>query len=323
MLSAASGDAKQAASLGGGTLRSFFGSHGFGGAALERRLGNHLFVAATINGKHTALFVDTGAPMTLIDRNSAGTLGLSVQSTNVSYGGVFGKRWEHFGLSKLRSIAMGNCTLTNVPVALADESDMNHYSSLPHIDGLFGAREMLKFGMVIDCARQMIYISPTGPNAATSQQLSAFLTGRGFTRIPLRLTPNHHFDVPAAINGHATRLIVDTGSGTTLLGKESAVQCGVVPGTLVAKDRPVRLVSQTSDGRRVTISSGTAKELAIGDFKIPNAEMEMAPIDSAMLQSKISGEANAGLLGEEYLSFNFAVIDMGGMSLYLRHADSR
>ena len=47
----------------------------------------------------------------------------------------------------------------------------------------------------------------------------------------------------------------------------------------------------------------------------------MAPIDSAVVQSKSSGEANAGLLGEDHLSFNFAVIDLGGMALYLRHAD--
>ena len=313
------GNAEQAAPSGGGTLRDFFASHGFGGARLERRLGNHLFVSTNINGKHTALFIDTGAPMTLIDKNSAGTLGLAIKSTNTSAGGVFGKRWEHYGISKLNSVAMGNCTITNVPVALADESDLNRQSNLTHIDGLFGAREMLKFAMVIDCARQMLYISPTGPNAATSQQLSAFLMSRGFARIPLRRTGNGHFDVPAAINGHATRLIVDTGGSTTLLAKEIAVQCGVVPGSLGAG----RVVSEAGEGRRVSISGGTIKELQIGDFKIPNAEVMMAPIDSAVLQSRASGESNAGLLGEEYLSFNFAVIDAGGMSLYLRHPDTR
>jgi len=29
------------------------------------------------------------------------------------------------------------------------------------------------------------------------------------------------------------------------------------------------------------------------------------------------------VLGQEYLASNFAVIDMGGMALYLRHPDSR
>jgi hypothetical protein len=30
----------------------------------------------------------------------------------------------------------------------------------------------------------------------------------------------------------------------------------------------------------------------------------------------------AGLLGEEYLSWNFAVVDLGGMNLYLRPPES-
>jgi len=296
----------------GGTLREFFAAHGFGGAPLHRRMENHLFVSAVINSRHTGLLIDTGCPMTLIDKSSAHTLGLSVKNTSATAGGVFGLRWEHYGVSKLNGITMGNCTITNVPVALADESDLNYYTRLPHIDGLFGAREMLKFGMVIDCARQEIYISPNGPNTAVSQQLAGSLQGRGFSRIPMRQTSNGHFDVPASINTHATRLIVDTGAITTLLAKEFAVQSGVAPGSF--GDGRV-----TSSG--IGLSSGYVKELQIGDFKIANAEVALAPIDSAVLQSKNAGESNAGLFGEEYLSLNFAVIDMGGMALYLRHPD--
>jgi len=311
------GRAAAPAASSGGTLRDFFASHGFGGAPLQRRLGNHLFVSANIDGRHTGLLIDTGAPVTLIDKNSAGTLGLTVKNTSATAGGVFGKRWERYGVAKLNSVAMGNCTITSVPVALADESDLNSYTRLTHIDGLFGAREMVKFGMVIDCARQEIYISPTGPDAGTSQQLSALLLGRGFTRIPLRRTSNNHFDLPASINGHSTRLIVDTGAITTLLGKEFAVQSGVVPGTFGRQ----RIVASDSGGRRIGISNGIVKELQIGDFKISDAEVMLAPIDSGVLQPRTAGESNAGLLGEEYLSLHFAVIDLGGMALYLRHPD--
>ena len=303
----------------GGTLRDFFASHGFAGAPMERRFGNHIFVISAINGKRAALLVDTGAPVTLIDKNSIGTLGLAVQTTKSNVGGVFGRRWEHYGISKISSMTLGNCTLVNVPVALSDESGLNYYRRIAHIDGLFGAREMLKFGMVIDCARQMLYVSPNGPSAGTSQQLAALLAGKGFTRIPLRLTANHHFDLPATINEHSTRLIMDTGAGSTVLGKEIAAQAGVGAGLL----GPSRIVSDAGDGRHVPIDGGLVKKLSVGDFEIDNAEVELAPIASEVLRSKSAGESNAGLLGEEYLSFNFAVIDIGGMSLYLRHADKR
>ncbi len=251
--------------------------------------------------------IDTGSPLTLINKDSVSTLGLSVEKTTARVGRVFGWTSEHFGIAKLNSMAMGNCTLTNVPVAVADASDMNSYSRLPNIDGLFGAREMSKFGVVIDCGHQMLYISPNGPSSGTSQQLAVFLASRGFTRIPLRFTSNHHFDVEAAINGRPVRLLVDTGAGTTLVSKEVAVQSGVVPA-------PLPLVADSGDGNQVRISGGYAKELSIGEFKITNPELEMA---------NVAKDMSAGLLGEEYLSFNFAVIDIGGLGLYLRHADTR
>lgn len=299
--------AQEAAESGPGSLRTFFAGQGYAGAPLQRRLGNHMFVSALINNKPAALLIDTGAPYSIIDRNSVATLGLTVEKTNASVGRVFGMTREHFGVSKLSTLAMGNCMLSNVPVAIADTHDINAYYRVSHIDGLFGAYEMVKFGMVVDCARQMIYVNPRGPSSATSQKLAGFLQSRGFTRIPLRLTPNHHFDVEAAINGHPARLIVDTGAGTTLLAKEFAVQAGVVP-------TPLRLAASAGDDRFVRLNGGQIKELAIGSFKVTNAEIELA---------NISKKLGAGLLGEEYLTFNFAVIDLGGMNLYLRHPDPR
>jgi hypothetical protein len=42
-----------------------------------------------------------------------------------------------------------------------------------------------------------------------------------------------------------------------------------------------------------------------------------------VVQAKGGSESNAGFFGAEYLAFNFGVIDIGGLALYLRHADSR
>ena len=65
------------------------------------------------------------------------------------------------------------------------------------------------------------------------------------------------------------------------------------------------------------------KELAIGSFKLANSEVVVAHLSGDILLSKSAAESSAGVLGQEYLSSNFAVIDMGGMALYLRHPDSR
>jgi predicted aspartyl protease len=312
-----------------GTLAGFLSGQGLVGVKLERRFGNHLFVPVSINNKRAALMIDTGAPVTLIDKNSAGTFGLKVESTTINVGRIFGKRWEHYGTSMAKSIAMGNCVVTNVPVALADTSDMNpdppsaatgsHISAvnrLPHLNGLFGAREMSKFGMIIDCAHQMLYINPNGPNAAVSQELASLLSGRGFTRIPMQRNPTNHLEVPGVLNSYPTRFIVDTGAAVTTLDKITASQAGVgVSGT--------RFVEDAGEGRVERLGTGDVKELKIGDFTIPKATVSVVNVSGDVLHSKAAEESNSGLIGSEYLAWNFAVIDVGGMALYLRHPDSR
>src|SRR6476659_4447399 len=226
----------RAAEQAGGTLTATLGSQGLAGAKLERRYCNHLLVPVSINNRRGALMIDTGSPYTLIDRNSVNTFGLTVEKTDSSVGGLFGRSWERFGASKVKGIAMGNCMVTNVPVAIADLSGMNpernatatgsHISdakAMAHLNGVLGAREMVKFGMIIDCTRQMLYINPNGACSAVSQSLASFLAGRGFTRIPIRQNANDHFDVEGALNGHPTRFILDTGSATTLIDTQVAV----------------------------------------------------------------------------------------------------
>ena len=314
----------------GGTLTSALSKQGLAGAKLQRRYGNHLFVAVSINNRPGALMIDTGSPNTLIDRNSVNTFGLTVEKTDATVGGLFGRSWEREGVSKVKSIAMGNCVVTNVPVAIADLSGMNpersaaatgsHISdskAMAHLNGVLGTREMVKFGMIIDCTRQMLYINPNGASATASQSLANFLATRGFTRIPLRLNANDHFDVEGALNGHATRFIVDTGSANTLVDTQVAVKCGTGVTALAGYG------ASGAGGLVEGVNRTGVKELAIGNFKLANAEVVVAHVSGDVLLSKSATESNAGVLGQDYLSTNFAVIDMGGKALYLRRPDSR
>jgi len=248
--------------------------------------------------------IDTGAPVTIIDKNSAGTFALKVENTTINVGRIFGKRWEHYGVGMAKSIALDNCVVTNVPVALADTSDMNgdapapatgtHISvvnRLPHLNGLLGAREMNKFGMIIDCARQMLYINPNGPNAAVSQKLASFLSGRGFTRIPMRLDSGNHLEVQAVLNGHPTRLIVDTGAAVTTLDRRMASEAGVSIGATA-------FVEDAGEGRVERLGTGDIKDLTIGDFTIPKATVGVVNVSGEMLRSKSVEESNSGLIGQ-------------------------
>lgn len=277
-------------------LKTFLEHEGFGGSPLQRRFGNHLFVNTVMNGRRTALMVDTGCPFTLLDRASAHKVSLGVEETKSYVIGVVGNA-QRYGVAKLSTLAMGNCTFTNVPVQVADESDLNLYAR-PHLDGLFGAHEMAKFGMIVDCARQMIYVNPKGSSASTSQKLSQFLSGRGFTRIPMHFNAEHHPEIAATINGHPTRLIVDTGAFVTLLSAPAASSFGA------------SLSPQLSAGGQ---GIAHVQQLGLGNLVVNNAEVFVGKV------AKMVGD---GLLGEEYLSWNFGIVDLGGMNLFLRPPES-
>jgi len=254
-----------------------------------------------MNGRRTALMIDTGSPRTLIDRGTADALGLFVRPTSVPVGGVWGRKPERYGVSQLATLTMGNCTFKDVPITVADESDINKGRGR-HLDGLFGAHEMSKFGIIVDCTRQMIYVNPRGPSAAMTQKLAAFLGSKGFVRIPMTFNAQNHLTIEAALNGHPTRLIVDTGSSTTLLASTIARQDAV-------SLSPLNIKLHDKTAGIVPVNIGHVQQLTLGDLKIPNAEVVVA---------NVSQMVGAGLLGEEYLSWNFGIVDVGGMNLYLR-----
>ena len=286
---------QQSSSSAPAALKTFLEHEGYGGSPLQRRLGNHLYVNTMMNGHRTALVVDTGCPFTLIDRVSARKIGLGVEETKNYIIGVEGDK-TRYALGKLGTLGMGNCTFQNVPVHVADESELNTYA-YPHLDGLFGAHEMAKFGMVIDCTRQMMYVNPRGTSAATSQKLAQFLAGRGFVRIRMRFNNGDHLEVDAALNGHRVPLIVDTGASTTLLSATAA----------------------SSAGTKLFLSDGHGAGLGHVDI---NLGSNLMIHNAEVVVGNVAKMVGAGLLGEEYLSWNFGIIDLGGMNLFLRPPDA-
>ncbi|HWY41808.1 MAG TPA: retroviral-like aspartic protease family protein [Chthoniobacterales bacterium] len=281
------------------SLKTFLESEGYGGSQLQRRLGNHLFATTIINGRRMALAIDTGAPFTLVDSASAKAVGLKVQETKGTITGVTGLT-ERAGVARIATLRMGNCTFLNVPIGVADAAEINAIRG-PHLDGLFGAHEMSKFGVVIDCARQMLYVNPHGPSSTDNQNLARFLTGRGFSRIPMSFDSSHHLEIQAKVNGHPVAMIVDTGAASTFLSQSIAYASG-------AATTGVNFTIGGATGGALPGKIARVHELALGDLIVHNAELTIG-------ESKIGG---SGLLGEEYLSWNFGVVDLGGMNLYLR-----
>jgi predicted aspartyl protease len=114
----------------------------------------------------------------------------------------------------------------------------------------------------------------------------------------MHFNAEHHPEIAATINGHPTHLIVDTGAFVTLLSAPAAASFGA------------SLSPQLSAGGQ---GIAHVQQLGLGNLFVNNAEVFVGKV------AKMVGD---GLLGEEYLSWNFGVVDFGGMNLYLRPPES-
>ena len=73
-----------------------------------------------------------------------------------------------------------------------------------------------------------------------------------------------------------------------------------------------RTVLIGSGGASARIRTGRVKQFAIGDFEIRDADISFVDL-------KKVDRPSANLLGIGELVSNSAIIDVGGLSLYLRH----
>jgi predicted aspartyl protease len=288
-------------------LNSFLKQEGFGVVKLEQKdLDNqkahknqpkHLIIDVEVNRVSASLMVDTGTPMTNIARNSLEKFGLAEQKTSSRVTSPLGSASNKFyGIAKLNTLAMGNCVIQDVPVLI---------DAIPYVDGVLGSEDMHRIGAVLDCAEPTLYYAPRGPRSDISNKLAALLQNNGFTQVPMRLTVNHRLEVACSINGVPSTIIVDTGSQATCIDRSIGIKAGI-------KMKRTRTVLTGSGGASASMTTGRLKQFGIGDFEVRDVGISFAGLKKA-------DHPSAHLLGVGELVSNCAIIDVGGLNLYLRH----
>ena len=169
---------------------------------------------------------------------------------------------------------------------------------------------MRRFAAVLDCGYQALYLACRGPRSRTSSKLAAMLQSNGFTRVPLRFTPDHHLEVDCSIDGVPSTILVDTGSQFTFVDESIGTKAGIIMKQPLTEVRgPARENAPRSIGR--------VKKLAIGGFEIRDADICFMDFKEADSPSSYL----LGLLGISELASNSAIIDLGCLSMYLRHPE--
>jgi predicted aspartyl protease len=290
-------------------LDQYVVAHGYGGAQFVHYQ-NTYRLPIIANGQAGDLTIDTGAPMSVIFKATLKKFGLNQEGTDVTVHGAFGKGTEKLGLTSVHQLAMGNCTLMNFKaVVLSDPQGGGLYRMYGLSDGLFGLREMLKYGAVLDISNHLVLVHAGGQMKSISSGIRAILTKQGYTPVDLSISSDH-LHVSAVVNGVPCRLVVDTGASLTVLDPQFArkariggYETGQYAQGLGTNARPIRV--------------SRFPEFKVGDFMIKNAAVTITELDADLL----GGDGNSsavGLLGAEYLGLHGAVFDFNSGTLYLR-----
>ncbi|HEY4256754.1 MAG TPA: retropepsin-like aspartic protease [Candidatus Udaeobacter sp.] len=285
-------------------LGNYLTKNGYGGAQLVQ-LGNFFHLPIQSSGKPANLVVDTGSPSTLIFRSSLKGLNLNESTTAELVHGAFGRGRDVYGLTTIKTLSAGNCTLTNVPVAVASGSADTAFSRA-HSNGLLGLRELIRFGGVLDLRNHLVYLRPSRPGNSVGPGIKSILSGQGYTAVPL-LLKGHHVLVSGALNGFPCYFIVDTGGYVTTLDVDFAARTKLKVAT-------TRLVAQGLSGSS-SVGITTFPSLRIGNYEIQNGSASVVRFNPEILGSH---SLVAGIIGVEYLSINRAIFDFVSGTMYLR-----
>jgi predicted aspartyl protease len=290
------------------------GSQSGGGiqVPLVRTGGNHFGLEATIDGHRALLDLDTGAPLTLLDQQTyerdvppeaAGQV-----PAKVSHFSNIGSQSAKTGW--VQDLQAGPMHFGSGPVVLTDlhavsGATSNNYQTRV-VAGFLGDDILTRYGAVIYWANKLVYFSA---HAGGHLQIGAAAVKAGWTAIPMEITSGRHFAVPCSLGG-SSHLVVDTGAFATLIDKS-------VWADDITRGQPRKEV-MTMYGI-TPVSPIILKHWNIGKFQMTNSMVGVGKFSLGIFNETTPSPGRVvGVLGSEWLYFRNAIIDVGGMTLYLK-----
>jgi hypothetical protein len=256
-----------------------------------------LCIRVSISNKPAALVVDTGSPVTVLDRNTIAAYGVNETPTSMGLNSPIGHTSGQIGFGKSRSIELANIVLSNDAIPIVDLNAMNRGNTV-HVAGVFGLSQMRRLGAVIDCGHRTLYLSPNGATQASKAELNEFLTSRGFLRVPMHINRAGLPEAPCYINDLESKIVVETAAFTTIVEKQIMLRAGV-------KLTATGLNAEGAGKLKSAISSGFATRFSVGTFETQQQKLSAAELSFAVL-------------GIDYMCAHNAVIDCGSMNFFLR-----
>ena len=271
---------------------------------------NKMLMEVTVNGHRARFVVDTGAGYSVLDAGRARSLRVSPVGADSPYGEFTNLNGEIYRVGYINKLRAGAMDFGGGPIALFRpanaEAAIHSRGGDDSAAGILGADILTRYKAVINCSTKTIFFKT---DSSPRLQIAQFAASQHFTRVPLREEVTRAFTVPASINGHPCRLLVDTGAFITTFDLRRAKEFGLsFTGT--------KMKGSFADGVSRQVAIGQVRNLKIGDYHVPPQKLAATVMpDFAVDQGQLN---LAGILGMELLALNRAIIDFESMSLFLK-----
>ncbi|MGI8819500.1 MAG: aspartyl protease family protein [Chthoniobacterales bacterium] len=278
---------------------------------LERSRQNHLLLRTFINGKPALMGVDSGAPVSAIAITRAAHFGLTPAQgtenipTRLRINGQFNQ------VVTARNLQLGSLNLVDEPLVAIDLGGSSTAAQSMHeqaIDGIIGADILFPTSAVLDCAAQVLILK-IDPNVRGG---APGLDFRGFSRVPIQVSPGDNLYVDGRVNGKRARLMIDTGAFATLLHQPFLRRMKIPLRDSAFSSAAVNL-------KRRGVQLATISRFSIGSVDIRSKEVGVIDLEGLVRSGLLEATPPvAGLLGSEILRRHNGIIDFGTKTLYLK-----
>jgi predicted aspartyl protease/tetratricopeptide (TPR) repeat protein len=263
-------------------------------------LSNEIVVRVTINDSQTLRFlVDTGATQSILDQEVAGTLGKFKPSNISMTTGAGSVAMNYMSLDK---VAIGDVTLSNVPVAVTSLASFDHLIGARPA-GLIGANILKRFLITFDYEKkQLILRDPSDTLDLTNVEIVKTKPALGVSGLAVEGTLDGAVPVTC---------LVDTGAAFNNISE--AVVKSILPSSLLPMGDVLGL-----DGRRIKTSSVRFKNIKLGEISVNNPVFSVASQSAAIPAGIFSGGTKLAVLGNPFWSRYRMTVDYRGQRLLLQ-----
>jgi predicted aspartyl protease len=271
---------------------------------------NKMLMEAVVNGHRTRFVVDTGAGYSILDADRAHSLGVSPVGSDSPYGEFTNLNGMRYRVGYLNSLRAGAMDFGSGPMALFQPADtdagLDSRLNGENADGIIGADILTHYKAVINCYTRTIFFKTS---SSEHLHVARFAASQNFIKIPLREEVSRAFTIPASINSHPCRLLVDTGAFITAFDLKRAKELGL-------SFTATRMNGSFADGISRRVAVGKVVNLKIGDYQVPPQQLAASVLPDFALDQ---GQAKiAGILGMELLAASHGIIDFESMSLFVK-----